>query len=398
MKATTGLLACQRYLNNLSHTVWIEVIVYEHNSYILYNMFTHHAGKRAADRRWSTDHTFSTATHQESRLKQVQHLHAFAANLLTHTKHAVSKPWKTLYLWSRGIAASTTHLHLPSSTTYNHLSFTINNKYLQLVQNNLLPHSFSCFHLNAHSHQLHRCSPRPSRPLHSAAWNGSVERQRGKRVERQCGTAAWNGSVECAKLLRSSFWHTPRCRSMLQNAAGSDLSTGSVERPRGLRHWRTPRCRSMLQNAAGSDLSTGSVERPRGVRQAAAQQLLAHSTLPFHAAKCSGVWPQHWQRGTAAWSAPLAHSTLPFHAAECSGVWPQHWQRGTAAWSAPLAHSTLPFHAAECSGVWPQHRRRWRHHPRRTSTAAPFSRRNSTTAVWSDHAAGRAISGEQIDV
>ena len=214
MKATTGLLACQRYLNNLSHTVWIEVIVYEHNSYILYNMFTHHAGKRAADRRWSTDHTFSTATHQESRLKQVQHLHAFAANLLTHTKHAVSKPWKTLYLWSRGIAASTTHLHLPSSTTYNHLSFTINNKYLQLVQNNLLPHSFSCFHLNA-------------------------------------------------------------------------------------------------------------------------QQLLAHSTLPFHAAECSGVWPQHWQRGTAAWIAPLAHSTLPFHAAECSGVWPQHWQRGTAAWSAP---------------------------------------------------------------
>ena len=304
MKATTGLLACQRYLNNLSHTVWIEVIVYEHNSYILYNMFTHHAGKRAADRRWSTDHTFSTATHQESRLKQVQHLHAFAANLLTHTKPAVSKPWKTLYLWSRGIAASTTHLHLPSSTTYNHLSFTINNKYLQLVQNNLLPHSFSCFHLNAHSHQLHRCSPRPSRPLHSAAWNGSVERQRGKRVERQCGTAAWNGSVECAKLLRSSFWHTPRCRSMLQNAAGSDLSTGSVERPRGVRQWRTPRCRSMLQNAAGSDLSTGSVERPRGVRQAAAQQLLAHSTLPFHAAECSGVWPQHWQRGTAAWSAP----------------------------------------------------------------------------------------------
>ena len=45
-----------------------------------------------AHRRRPLAHTFS-ATHQESRLKQVQHLHAFAANLLTHTKPAVSKPW-----------------------------------------------------------------------------------------------------------------------------------------------------------------------------------------------------------------------------------------------------------------------------------------------------------------
>ena len=114
-----------------------------------------------------------------------------------------------------------------------------------------------------------------------SVWNGSVERQRGTaawsapsccaaafgtlhaavpccRMQRglTSALAAWNGRVECAKLLRSSFWHTPRCRSMLQNAAGSDLSTGSVERPRGVRHWRTPRCRSTLQNAAGSDLST----------------------------------------------------------------------------------------------------------------------------------------------
>jgi hypothetical protein len=39
--------------------------------------------------------------------------------------------------------------------------------------------------------------------------------------------AAWNGRVECAKLLRSSFWHTPRCRSMLQNAAAAKASVST---------------------------------------------------------------------------------------------------------------------------------------------------------------------------
>ena len=240
------------------------------------------------------------------------------------------------------------------STTYNHLSFTINNKYLQLVQNNLLPHSFSCFHLNAHSHQLHRCSPRPLRPLHSAAWNGSVERQ--------CGTAAWSAPSCCA-----AAWRTPRCRSMLQNAAGSNLSTGSVERQRGTAAWngrvecansRTPRGRSMLQNAAGSDLSTGSVERQRGTAAWSVPTAALHAAVP-----CCRM-----QRGLtsalAAWNGSprcsverprgvrqQPHSTRPFHAAECrsdlstgSVERQSTLQRGTAAWSAPTAalHAAVP--------------------------------------------------------
>ena len=244
-------------------------------------------------------------------------------------------------LWSRSFhdtLASTIE-----STTCNHLSFTINNKYLQLVQNNLLPHSFSCFHLNAHSHQLHRCSPRPLRPLHSAAWNGSVERQ--------CGTAAWSAPSCCA-----AAWRTPRCRSMLQNAAGSDLSTGSVERQRGTAAWSAPTaalhaavpcCR--MQRGLTSALAAwnGSVERPRGVRQQ------PHSTRPFHAAECRGVWPQHWQRGTAAWNGrvecansrtPRGRSMLQNAAGSDLSTGSVERQRGTAAWSAPTAalHAAVP--------------------------------------------------------
>ena len=103
---------------------------------------------------------------------------------------------------------------------------------------------------------LHAAVPccRMQRGLTSAlaAWNGRVDCAIGAlhaavpccRMQRglTSALAAWNGRVECAKLLRSSFWHTPRCRSMLQNAAGSDLSTGSVERQWNGRPFHAAEC------------------------------------------------------------------------------------------------------------------------------------------------------------
>ena len=164
-----------------------------------------------------------------------------------------------------------THLHLPSNlqlAIIYHLQSTINTCSLSKT---------ICFHT-----VFHVSTSMPIAINCTGAHRGLCG-----RCILQHGTAAWNGSVERQRGVRQAA-----AQSMLQNAAGSDLSTGSVERQRGTAAWSAPTaalhaavpcCR--MQRGLTSALAAwnGSVERPRGVRQQ------PHPTRPFHAAECRGV-------------------------------------------------------------------------------------------------------------
>ena len=365
-------------------------------------------------------HTFSTATHQESRLKQVQHLHAFAANLLTHTKPAVTHTQQLGAL----------HAAVPCCRMQRGLRLR-----LRLPRVPLSSWLFACLLLNRSRAAL--CLSARAWPLLSLGAprafavlrvfalffllpNSSTSSSSLSQAFRSLGSCRSNSppplpssaALCCFSSSIALFMSGDGCLHCMQYMVPPSFLLEHSEQVQGPMLIFSP----SSQSSRGLAAWNCSMERPRGVRQQ------PQSTRPFHAAECSGVWPQHWQRGTAAWNgrvecansrSPRGRSMLQNAAGSDLSTGSVELQRGTAAWSAPTAAvhaATRPFHAAECSGVWPQHWQRgtaaWNGRVECANSRSPRGRSMLQNAAGSDRSTacdggttrgGRALLQEKFD-